>query len=224
MPGRRNCISSFLREAYAGDFLPETSGITGAKQCGVPAAVIFRPQSILAALVVTGGSAASLAAFSESVRSMEIAVEIDPTDLGSPLRLAVTLRAFSQRLAAAGDTERAHQAAREAVRLLAQTAEKPGAGAVEWNEYADALLKVEWPDLAQPTRALALAQDAVSSTHRTNPFFLDTLARAYFRTGASAKAAETEREALRLLPATAQGGLHDELNRGLGTFLGNSRP
>lgn len=182
-------------------------------------------QSILAlSLTASGDSAGSLEAFSASVKSMEIAVEIDPTDLNSPLRLAVTLREFSQRLAAAGDKERAHQAAGEAVRLLARTAEKPGAGAMEWNEYADALLKIGWPDLAQPARALGLAQEAVSATRRKNPFFLDTLAWAYFRTGDSAKAAETEREALRLLPATAQGGLHDELNRGLSTFVGNSSP
>ena len=36
---------------------------------------------------------------------------------------------------------------------------------------------------------------------------------AYFRTGDSAKAADTEREALQLVPAHAKGGLHDELAR-----------
>ncbi len=176
-------------------------------------------EAILAAsLAAKGDAAASLDAFRRSVQSMEIAVEIDPSDLGSPLRLAVTLRAFSARLAAGGNQEAAHQAAQEAVRLLAQTAEKPGAGAVEWNEYADALLKLEWPDLLQPTKALDLAQNAVTATHRTNPFFLDTLAWAYFRTGNAPQAAETEREAIRLLPADAKGGLRDELDRGLSTF------
>ena len=95
---------------------------------------------------------------------------------------------------------------------------------MEWNEYADALLKVDWPDLLQPAKALGLAQSAVSSTHRTNPFFLDTLAWAYFRTGNTPKAAETEREAIGLLPADAKGGLHDELDRGLNTFLAGARP
>ena len=55
-----------------------------------------RAEAVLAAsLAASGHAAASLDAFRRSVRSMEIAVEIDPSDLGSPLRLAVTLRAFS---------------------------------------------------------------------------------------------------------------------------------
>ena len=110
------------------------------------------------------------------------------------------------------------------MRLLEQTAEKPGAGAVEWNEYADALLKLDWPDLLQPAKALGPSAKAVFSTNRKNPFFLDTLAWAYFRTGDTPKAAETERQAISLLPADAKGGLHDELDRGLNTFLAGARP
>jgi tetratricopeptide (TPR) repeat protein len=149
---------------------------------------------------------------------MEIAIEIDPTDLGSPLRLAVTLLAFSRRLQQNGDQASAHQTAQDALTLLERATQKPSAGAVEWNEYADALLKVEQPDLLQPTKALHLAQNAVAATNRTNPFFLDTLAWAYFRSGDAPKAAETERDALRLVPADAKGGLHDELQHGLETF------
>jgi hypothetical protein len=59
----------------------------------------------------------------------------------------------------------------------------------------------------------------VAATGRGNPFFLDTLAWAYFRTGDAPKAVETERDALRLLPADAKGGLHDELAHGLENFL-----
>ena len=180
-------------------------------------------ESILAAsLAASGDEAASLEAFQRSIRSMEIAIEIDPTDLGSPLRLAVTLLAFSRRLEKGTQKEKAHDAAREALRLLEQTSEKPGAGAVEWNEYADALLKVDWPDLKSPEKALPLAEKAVATSNRRNPFFLDTLAWAWYQTGETSKAIETERDALHLLPATAHGGLHDELARGLDTFLGRS--
>ena len=182
-------------------------------------------ESILAgSLASQGDKAASLEAFQRSIRSMEIAIEIDPSDLGSPLRLAVTLLAFSRRLAQGPEKERAHDAAQEALRLLEQTAEKPGAGPVEWNEYSNALLQVDWPDLRKPERALPLAESAVSATNRRNPFFLDTLAWAYFRTGNAPKAAATERDALSLLPANAKGGLHDELARGLSTFLGGPNP
>jgi hypothetical protein len=177
-------------------------------------------ETILAgSLAASGESTASLEAFRRSVSAMEIAIEIDPSDLGSPLRLASTLMAFSRRLAATGDKTGAHDAAREALQLLDRTTQKPGAGPVEWNEYADALLKAEWPDLSRPRKALDLAQNAVSATKRTNPFFLDTLAWALYRTGDAGKAVATEREALGLLPANAKGGLHDELDRGLNTFL-----
>jgi eukaryotic-like serine/threonine-protein kinase len=169
-------------------------------------------------LAATGDNAGSQAAFRKSVQSMEVAIEIDPADLGSPLRLAVTLLAFSKRLQQSGDQASAHQTAQDALALLERATQKTSAGAVEWNEYADALLKVEQPDLLQPAKALHLAQNAVAATNRTNPFFLDTLAWAYFRSGDAPKAAETERDALRLVPADAKGGLHDELQHGLETF------
>ena len=177
-------------------------------------------ETILAgSLAASGDIPGSLEAFSRSIRSMEIAVEIDPSDFGSPLRLAGTLLAFSRRLAQGPEKARAHDAAQEAIQLLQRTAENPGAGAVEWNEYADALLKVEWPDLQSPAKALPLAQNAVASSKGQNPFFLDTLAWAYFRTGNANKAVESEREALRLVPADAKGGLRDELSAGLNQFL-----
>ena len=170
-------------------------------------------------LAASGQSAASLDAFRRSVRAMEVAIEIDPSDLGSPLRLAATLMAFSRRLTATGDNTGAHDAAKEALQLLDRTTQKPGAGPVEWNEYADALLKADWPDLSGPQKALDLAQHAVRASDRKNPFFLDTLAWALYRTGDAGKAVTTEREALGLLPANAKGGLHDELDKGLNTFL-----
>ena len=170
-------------------------------------------------LAASGDSQGSLEAFDRSIRSMEIAIEIDPSDLGSPLRLAVTLLAFSKRLAQGPQKERAHDAAREAMRLLQSTSEKPGAGVVEWNEYANALLQSDWPDLRAPERALELAARAASSSERKNPSILDTLAWAYFRNGDAPKAVDTEREALRLLPPDAKGGLHDELTRGLENFV-----
>jgi hypothetical protein len=81
------------------------------------------------------------------------------------------------------------------------------------------LLKTDPPELRNPAKALQLATNAVSATKRRNPFFLDTLAWAYFRTGDPAKAVDTEREALQLVPADAKGGLHDELAQGLSSFL-----
>jgi serine/threonine protein kinase len=167
---------------------------------------------------------ASLDAFRRSVHSMETAIEIDPADLGAPLRLAYALRGFSRRLASAGNRDEAHDADREALDLLRTTSERPGAGPVEWNEYADALLKIEWPDLRRWNEALDFAERAAAKSQRKNPLILDTLAWAYYRNKRPADAVATEREALALLPASARGGLHDELERGLKTFLAPDAP
>jgi tetratricopeptide (TPR) repeat protein len=181
-------------------------------------------EAILASsLAAAGDSEGSTQAFRRAVEATEIAIEIDPSDLGSPLRLAVMLLNFSHKMAAGNDRTGAHDAYREALQLLAKTAEKPEAGPIEWNEYADALLKADWPDLQQPAKALSLAQKAAASTSRKNPFILDTLAWAYFRSGDAPKAVRAEQEAIHLLPAGAAGGLHDELDRGLKTFLGDTR-
>ncbi len=60
----------------------------------------------------------------------------------------------------------------------------------------------------------------MSATARKSPFVLDTLAWAYYRSDDRSSAIETEREALRLRPAKAKGGLHDKLEASLKTFLG----
>jgi len=65
---------------------------------------------------------------------------------------------------------------------------------------------------------LRLAESAVAATRRRNPFFLDTLAWAWYRSKDASKAAGVEREAIALLPPNAQGGLHDELTTALRTF------
>jgi eukaryotic-like serine/threonine-protein kinase len=180
-------------------------------------------ETILAgSLAATGDTAASLDAYRRSVRSMQAAIEIDPADLGSALRLSVTLLSLSRRLAASGDKASAHDAAEQALQLLERTSAQPSAGAVEWNEYADALLKVEWPDLRQSARALQLAQSAASATGRKNPFILDTLAWAWFRSGDASRAVQTEQEALGLLPASSAGGLRGELTRALKTFAADA--
>jgi tetratricopeptide (TPR) repeat protein len=176
-------------------------------------------ETVLAqSLTAAGDAAGSLQAFRQAVQAMQVAIEIDPGDLGSALRLGVTLLAFSRRLASSGSAEEAHDAAQDALRLLDRTAAQPGAGPLEWNEFADALLKVDWPDLRRWPKALELARKSVAATGRKNPFFLDTLAWAYFRTGNANQAAETEREAIGLLPVDSKGGLRDELQRGLTTF------
>ncbi len=148
-----------------------------------------------------------------------------PPDLGSPLRLAVTLRvvfASGWRLPGiktgrtrlhkkpCGSWRRRRKGlapARGVERICGRATQGGVAGSASAGK-------------GTPTRA----KTRFRPPNRTNPFFLDTLAWAYFRTGDAPKAAETEREALSLLPADAKGGLHDELDRGLNTFLAGTQP
>jgi len=173
-------------------------------------------------LASSGDLPAGLNAFHRAVQSMQVALEIDPDDLGSALRLSVALLGFSSRLNATGSRQPAHDLASQALNLLAQTAAKTTAGPVEWNEYANALLKVDAPDLREPAKARRLAEQAVAATHRRNPFFLDTLAWADYRNHENSEAVAIEREALNLLPNNAAGGLKDELSASLRTFEGKT--
>ena len=139
------------------------------------------------------------------------------------MRLSVTLLAFSGRLAAGGDQNSAHDTAREAIQLLQYKAERPSAGALEWNEYANALLKVEWPDLRQIDKALQLSQRASCGHCQKEsilPGYAGVGAISQRRSGAGCG---RRAEALALLPRDASGGLHDELASALKQFL-SSQP
>ena len=71
------------------------------------------------------------------------------------------------------------------------------------NDYAMILLSTSVEALRDPDAALEAALEANELTDRTDPVLLDTLARAYHATGASASAVDTMREALELLPPDA---------------------
>ena len=84
-------------------------------------------------------------------------------------------------------------AKREAVRLAQQDP-------VALNECARLLLTCEPSDLRDPEAALAMAMRANAMTDNKQRDYLDTLALAYPLTGEESKAAETQRQAIELLP------------------------
>ena len=61
-------------------------------------------------------------------------------------------------------------------------------------------LTCEPADLRDPEAALPVAKNAVRLSGGTDPAILDTLALAYFMTGDTAKAIETQEKAVSLLP------------------------
>jgi hypothetical protein len=72
----------------------------------------------------------------------------------------------------------------------------------------------------RPSEALRFARRAVET--QANPVYLDTLALAYFQTGAPSEAVRTEERALALLPPAASGakptGLRSEIEGHIAQF------
>jgi serine/threonine protein kinase len=172
------------------------------------------------ALLAQGDRAGAMETYSKAVASMHTLMSIDPSDTKAPAGLALALTRMATEMKKIGDMENAGNAGREALELMRVVAERPGAGAYEWNDYANALLKTEIESLRQPVKALELALHATRASKEPNAMFLDTLAWAYFQTGDTASAIRTERQALTLVPAgNALGqGLRAELEQGLAQF------
>ncbi|MEK7710504.1 MAG: hypothetical protein AAB341_01290 [Planctomycetota bacterium] len=85
-------------------------------------------------------------------------------------------------------------------RLIERGGERPQV----LNDYARDLLTIEAPDLRDPPAALPLAERACALAEERGTYgrwnYLDTLALAQHRTGDTAKAIETQRRALGLIP------------------------
>jgi tetratricopeptide (TPR) repeat protein len=95
-------------------------------------------------------------------------------------------------------------------------AEDTAANAAAKNEYAWLALTCEPADLQEPASALRIALEAAELTHFENPNYLDTLALAYHRTGDTAKAIETQKKAIALLPegpSQLRAGMEEALAR-----------
>ncbi len=172
------------------------------------------------ALLAQNDREGAMKTYSKAVASMQTLMSIDPSDSRAPAGLALALTRMATEMKKIGDLANAEKAGTEAIELLRAVAERPGAGAYEWNDYANTLLKSEIESLRQPAKALELALRATHATKQPNALFLDTLAWAYFRTGDAPSAIRVERQALTLVPAgNALGqGLRIELEQGLAQF------
>jgi tetratricopeptide (TPR) repeat protein len=172
------------------------------------------------ALLAQDDRVGAMATYAKAVASMQTLMSIDPSDSKAPAGLALALTRMAAEMKKLGDLANAGKAATEAIELMRAVAERPGAGAYEWNDYANTLLKSEIESLRQPAKALELALRANRATRDSNAMFLDTLAWAYFRSGDAPSAVRAERQALSLVPAgNALGqGLRSELEQGLAQF------
>ncbi|MFN7934680.1 MAG: protein kinase [Bryobacteraceae bacterium] len=155
-------------------------------------------------------------AYAEAIAAMKASHEIDASDLRVAKTLAFALTRQAQGLVSMGDRAGAERSMADSLRLHKELVERPGSTLSEWNEYADALNKNPFPALSKPQEALQYALKAVQASQEKNPFCLDTLAWAYFRSGNAAAAVEASRKALKLLPPA--GALYNEILAGSKQF------
>ncbi len=100
----------------------------------------------------------------------------------------------------AGRPEEARPLFAEVIAARREAASADGASAAQLNACALLLLECPAEDLRNPADALKFAEQANVATDNGDPTFLNTLARALFRTGQAEKAAETQKKAIALLP------------------------
>jgi tRNA A-37 threonylcarbamoyl transferase component Bud32/tetratricopeptide (TPR) repeat protein len=108
---------------------------------------------------------------------------------------------------------------REALTLLRPIVAAPDAADYDLHQYAWILVRTPFADLRDPRAAVEYAQRAVERTNGTEPALLDLLAQAYAAAGDPARAVETERRSLALLPALDPGARKSALRVELETNL-----
>jgi tetratricopeptide (TPR) repeat protein len=162
------------------------------------------------------GGANALAGYAMALESFRAARAADPRQTIIAMLHAWTAMRYSAALHRRGREGEARRAASESLAIFEDLIRAPGAGFMEFNDYANELSQCPYPDICDQQKALRYAKVAVDMTKGQNAFALDTLANVYFRTGAVEKAAETQRLALSFsgnLPAGAREEISTSLNR-----------
>jgi non-specific serine/threonine protein kinase/serine/threonine-protein kinase len=185
------------------------------------------------ALTRQGNVEAALGLDADAVKSYDEAIDLlddlltaDPSDQRIRTILSYLLLRQSPVLIRAGRSAAASASTRRGLAMLKTQAERPTAGPTDLNEYATWLLTCEPATERRPSEALRFARRAAES--QAHPVYLDTLAMAYFQTGAVEQAVETAERALAMLPPLAPGsrptGLRSEIEGHLAQFRRGSAP
>jgi hypothetical protein len=141
------------------------------------------------------GSAETVDAYAGALKMCRLVRAADPAQNELALTHAWIAMRYGIALHVRGRTADSRQSAAESLAVFEQLVRAPKAGYSEWNNYASELLACPFPDLCDAGKALAMAEKAVELTKAQDPFSLDTLANAYFRTGDPVKAVEASRKA-----------------------------
>jgi serine/threonine protein kinase/tetratricopeptide (TPR) repeat protein len=159
----------------------------------------------------TGKTAAALESARKSLKITADLLADDPKDRQKQIDMQQVMVLLVGLLSASGDQRQEREETARALRFLKPLVEKADAADYQIQGYALLLVKTPFPELQDHAGALRYAQTLVSMTREADPGALDVLARAYDKTGDAARAVETERKALALLPAVAPGARPSEL-------------
>ena len=164
--------------------------------------------------------AAALESYQRAVDISDALLVADPVNQRIGTLLSYLLLRRSPTLLRAGRTAEAAASTRRGLGLLKAQADRPTAGPTDLNDYANWLLTCVPESERRPSEALRFARRAVDT--QVNPVYLDTLALAYFQTGAADEAVKTEERALAMLPPVASGakptGLRSEIEGHIAQF------
>jgi len=172
-----------------------------------------------------GRQADAVASYQEAVERLDALLAADPANQRVRTLLSYLLLRRSPALLRAGRRTAAAASTRRGLGLLREQAERAAAAPTDMNEYAQWLLTCQPASERRPAEALRFARRAVDA--QPQPLYLDTLALAYFQTGAREQAVRAEERALALLPPAAprapSSGLRREIESRLAEFRGRPR-
>jgi eukaryotic-like serine/threonine-protein kinase len=149
-----------------------------------------------------GKSAEALRSMHRSLQMTETLLAEDPKDDQKQLDRQQGLMKEIDLLIANGRTTEARAETKSALGIMKPLAVE-SARFQRVQDYAHLLATTPFDELRDDEAALHFARKAVQMTHESDPDVLHTLALAYQRSGDLARALETEKEALALLPAGA---------------------
>jgi non-specific serine/threonine protein kinase/serine/threonine-protein kinase len=138
--------------------------------------------------------------YEQVLQILERLAAAEPRNVLLQGRYAEMLALTASLLVPGGRIEEARSMTSRGLALTRQLAGREEATADELYQYAQTFLTCLPADLREPTTALAYAKRAVEKSGGSDSDSLDLLAQAYFLTGDSAHAIETEEKALSLLP------------------------
>jgi tetratricopeptide (TPR) repeat protein len=166
-------------------------------------------------LAAAGRKPEATAAYRRALGLSEEVLRADGKNRQYQRDVTVALGRLSDALLQTGARAEAREVTRRALDALWPLVDTPDPQVYDLQQYVWLLVTTPFDDLRSPARALPYAQKLVEVTKGTHPAMLDALARAYFGVGDGAKAAETERRALALLPPQQAGEAPSALRREL---------